>query len=126
MSTVLDWINDDRPQHLEQFTRQRAGQKTDPYNPDATVDDWGNPSSLTLLGSWDSTGSSYAADPVREQLTTGKRIVVWDPDADVREGDRIVSADGAVFTVTGRPARDRNAFTGWRPTVVIDVEEVLG
>ncbi|MFF7683165.1 hypothetical protein ACFZA2_10420 [Microbacterium sp. NPDC007973] len=126
MSTVLDWIADDGPQHLEPFTRQRAQQIPDPYNPDATVDDWTTPDEAAFSGSWDSTGSSYGADVVREQLTTGKRLVVFDPDADIREGDRVLAADGARYTVTGRPARDQNPFTGWRPTLVINVEEVTG
>lgn len=126
MSTALDWIGSDEPEHLETFTRLRAQQIPDPYNPDSTVPDWSTPDELPLRGSWDSTGSSFGADPVRVQLTTAKRIAIFTPNADVREGDRIRAADGAVFTITGRPARDINPWTGWQPTVVLDVEHKEG
>lgn len=126
MTTALDWIGDNTPAHVEPFTRQRAVQIPDRYNPDATVDDWTDPSEILLRGSWDSTGSSVGSDPVREQTTTSKRLVIFDPDADVRNGDRIVDAAGHVYTVTGRPSRDQNPFTGWRPTLVVDLEEGTG
>ena len=126
MTTALDWIGDNTPAHLESFTRLRAVQVPDRYDPDATVDDWTNPSELPLHGSWDSTGSVVGADAVREQTTTSKRLVIFDPDADVLNGDRVRDAAGAVYTVTGRPARDQNPFTGWRPTLVIDLEEGTG
>jgi hypothetical protein len=79
-----------------------------------------------MRGSWDSSGSRYGSDGVREQLVTAKRIAIWDVAADVREGDRIRVADGAVFTVTGRPERDKNPWTGSQPTCVVNVEEVRG
>lgn len=126
MSTVLDWISSSEPEHLEPFTRLRAQQVPDPYNPERTVEDWAEPVELPLRGSWDSAGSSYGSDPVREQLTTSKRIAIFTPSADVREGDRIRAADGVVFTVTGRPSRDINPWTGWQPTVVLDVEHWEG
>ncbi len=63
---------------------------------------------------------------MREQLTTSKQIAIFDPAADVREGDRIKASDGAVFTVDGRPERDRNPWTGWQPTVVFSVTEYKG
>lgn len=126
MSTALDWIDDDHPRHLDTFDRLRAGQKPDRYNPDANVDDWSVPSRVELRGAWSSTGSSIGADAVREQTSTTKQLVIFDPDADVREGDRIRTPDGAVFSVTGRPESDRNPFTGWRPTLVINLEEVTG
>lgn len=127
VSTVLDWIGSSEPEHLEAFTRLRAQQVPDSYNPERTVDDWSQaPDELPLRGSWDSGGSSFGSDPVRLQLTTSKRIAIFTPSADVREGDRIRSADGAVFTVTGRPSRDINPWTGWQPTVVLDVEHKEG
>lgn len=127
MSTALDWIGSSEPEHLEAFMRLRAQQTPDSYNADREVDDWGKePEELPLRGSWDSGGSSFGSDPVREQLSTSKRIAIFTPDADVREGDRIRAADGAVFLVTGRPARDVNPWSGWQPTVVLDVEEVKG
>lgn len=126
MSSALDWIDSSEPEHLEPFVRLRARETPDAYNPDRTVEDWGDPVELPLRGSWDSGGSSFGSDPVREQLTTSKRIAIFTPGADVREGDRIRAADGAIFRVTGRPARDVNPWTGWQPTVVLDVEEVKG
>lgn len=126
VSTALDWISSPEPEHLEAFTRLRAQQIPDPYNPARTVEDWTSPAELALRGSWDSTGSSFGSDPVRTPLTTSKRIAIFTPAADVREGDRIRTADGVVFTVTGRPSRDINPWTGWQPTVVLDVEERKG
>lgn len=127
MSTALEWIDSSEPEHLEPFTRLRAQQIPDPYNPERTVDDWSQaPDELPLHGSWDSGGSSFGSDPVRLQLRTSKRIAIFTPEADVREGDRIRADDGAVFTVTGRPAHDKSPWTGWQPTVVLDVEEVKG
>lgn len=126
MSTALDWIGASEPEHLEPFTRLRAQRKPDSYNPDRTVEDWTDPDELPLRGSWDSGGSSFGSDPVRLQLSTSKRIAIFTPDADVRAGDRIRTADGAVFTVTGRPARDKSPWTGWQPTCVLDVEEKEG
>jgi hypothetical protein len=127
MSSVLDWLSGAQPDHLEDFTRLRAVRVPSPYNPDALVADWDKPADeLLMRGSWDSSGSSYGADEVREQLVTSKRIAIWDSAADVREGDRVRAADGAVFTVTGRPARDKNPWTGAQPTCVLTVEEVRG
>lgn len=126
MSNVLNWIASSEPDHLESFLRLRARTKPDPYNPTRTVEDWAVPIELPLRGSWDSGGSSYGSDPVRDQLSTAKRIAVFTPSSDVREGDRIRAADGAIYTVTGRPSKDVNPWTGWQPTVVLDVEEVKG
>jgi hypothetical protein len=125
--TVLDWIDDNDPQHLESFTRLRAQLVPDPYNTDALVEDWKLPTvDIELRGAWSSTGSSVGADPVREHTSTSKQLVIFDPDADVRNGDRIRDAGGSIFTVNGRPDRDQNPFTGWRPTLVINVEEGTG
>ncbi|WP_194385363.1 hypothetical protein [Microbacterium luteum] len=127
MSSALDWIADDRPQHLEPFTRLRAQRKPDRYNPERTVEDWSQPPvELSLSGAWSSGGSTAGTDAVREQRTTTKQIVIFDPEADVVAGDRVRAADGTVHTVTGRPERDQNPFTGWRPTLVLNVEEVTG
>lgn len=127
MSTALDWIDSTGPEHLETFTRLRAQQKPDRYNPDSTVDDWSQePDELPLSGAWSSGGSSTSADEVREHTSTTKQLVIFDPDADARMGDRIRAADGSVFTVTGRPERDQNPLTGWRPTLVLNLEEGTG
>ena len=126
MSTALDWISSSAPEHLEPFTRLRAQLTPDPYNTDRSVEDWTTPEELPLSGAWDSGGSSFGNDAVRSQLTTAQRIAVFDRDVDVREGDRIRAKDGAIFTVTGRPTRDVNPWSGWQPTAVFDVEEVKG
>lgn len=128
MSTVLNWISGgSEPEHLETFVRLRAQQVPDAYNPDVMVDDWSLPPiELPLEGSWASGSSSFGADPVRVQLTTSKVLVIFDPSADVHEGDRIRAADASIFTVTGRPEADRNPWTGWQPTLVLSVEEVKG
>ena len=121
-----DWISGGEPEHTETFVRVRAGRTPDPYNPDRTVEDWGNPDEAEFAGAWSSSGSSFGADAVREPLSTSKVITVFDPEADIVAGDRVRAADGSVFTVTGRPGSDVNPWTGWRPTRVLTVEERRG
>ncbi|HEY9310241.1 MAG TPA: hypothetical protein VIP82_20755 [Microbacterium sp.] len=86
MTDALDWIASNEPEHAESFTRLRAAEISDPYNPDAVVEDWTEPSELPLRGAWSSASSAYGTDPVREQLTTTKQIAIFDAAADVREG----------------------------------------
>lgn len=127
MTTALDWIEDRGPEHLETFTRLRAQTIVDPYNSEELVDDWSQePDELPLKGVWASRSSTYRSDATREQLATAKTITVFDSDADIREGDRVRNEVGDVFVVQGRPERDRNPFTGWRPTTVITVDEHRG
>lgn len=126
MSTALDWIGGHEPDHLEQFTRLRAYRESDPYNPDSTVENWARVDEITVRGAWASSSSSLGFDAVRSQLTTSKQITIFDPAADVLVGDRIRSADGHTFKITGRPESDINPWTGWRPTLVVSVEEVTG
>lgn len=127
MTSVLDWIGDDDPEHLEDFTRLRAQQIPDRYNPEEMVDDWSAPpAELALRGAWVAAASRITPDATREQLITTKRITIFTPDADVRAGDRIRAADGALFVVDGRPEADKNPWTGWQPTLVVAVTETKG
>ena len=73
--------------YLESFTRLRASRVPDPYDPDATVDDWAAPIELALAGYFEAGSSTEQIDPVRAQVITISTLVIADPDADVRRGD---------------------------------------
>lgn len=109
------------------FVRQRAVMVTDPYDPEAPgVPDWGDPDELEVWGYFASQSSIGQDDAVRSQLITTKQLVLDDPDADVQLGDRIETASGDVYRVTGIPEVDVNPFTGWRPTRVVNLEHGVG
>ncbi|AZS46672.1 hypothetical protein [Microbacterium oxydans] len=112
-------------QFLDSFIRQRAERITDPYNPDAEVDDWEEPYELPLEGYFETQSSSEQIDAGREQVITLRTLVLADPDADVRRGDRIVQGD-KVWTVQGFPDAPRNPFTNWRPGLWVRLIEGVG
>jgi len=128
MSTAADFVGGGdglAMDALTSLTRTRAGKRTDPYNPDRTIVDWSDPSTLAFEGHVSSQTSARQTDAVRAQLITTVQIVVPDPTTDIRAGDRIT--DGTRhWKVTGIPTADTNPFTGWHPTLVADVEEVDG
>ena len=128
MSTASDFVGGGdglAMDALTSLTRTRAATKPDPYNPRRTVSDWSAPVALAFCGYVSSTSSTEQTDAVRAQLITTVQIVIPDPATDVRAGDRIT--DGTRhWRVTGIPTADVNPFTGWRPTLVADVEEVDG
>jgi hypothetical protein len=114
-------------EHGETFQRLRAGEVVDPYNPDEpTREDWSNPSVLILPNAYlASQASSVGGDAVREPLTTTDQLIIPDPLADVVVGDRI-RRGARSWSVTGFPAADKNPFNGWRPTLVVNLEEATG
>lgn len=112
-------------QFLDSFIRQRAERITDPYNPDASVDDWGSPDEEPLEGYFELQSSTEQVDAGREQAITIRTLVLNDPDADVRRGDRIVEGD-KVWTVQGFPEAPRNPFTNWRPGLWVRLIEGVG
>ena len=128
MSTAADFVGGGdglAMDSLTSLTRTRAGKRTDPYNPDRTIVDWSNPSALAFEGYVSSQTSTRRTDAVRAQLITTVQIVVPDPTTDICAGDRIT--DGTRhWEVTGIPTADASPFTGWRPTLVANVEEVDG
>lgn len=107
-------------------TRLRAGRKPDPYNPRSTVEDWASPDELELDGFIASSSSTEQADAARESVISTAVLTVANPEADVRRGDRVRGQDGREWLVVGIPSRDGSPFTGWRPTLEADLEEVLG
>lgn len=112
--------------HLEPFTRQRARRVPDPYNPDAEVFDWSNPTEATVHGYLEAGTSSEQSDPVRSHLVGYATLVLPDqPDADVRRGDRIVQGE-KTWTVQGFPNAPRNPFTGWCPGLFVRLKEGIG
>lgn len=108
------------------FVRERARLVGDPYDPDAPgVPDWSDPDRLPVDAYFASQSSTEQSDPVRAQLVTTKQLVFDDPHVDVRRGDRI-RLGSSVWVVTGFPEADVNPFTGWQPTLVCNLEEVVG
>ena len=113
-------------EHGQTFERLRAGEIIDPYSGKVVGEDWGNPSILALSGAYlASQASTLGRDAVREPLTTTDQLILTDPLADVKVGDRIRQG-GRSWSVSGFPAADINPFTGWQPTLVVNLEEPTG
>lgn len=111
--------------NLDAFTRQRPTRIPDPYNPDAQIDDWTNPAELPLEGYFEANSSTEILDPVRKRAETVYLLVIFDPHADVRRGDRIVQ-DDKTWTVQGFQSAPKNPFTGWQPYLYVRVTEEVG
>ncbi len=95
--------------------RQRARQVLDPYSQKPIPADWTNPDELALDGAFvASSSTAVTATATRTQVLEAKSLYLDDPDADVREGDRI-RVGGLIYTIDGFPAADMNPFTGWQP-----------
>lgn len=114
--------------HPTELLRIRPGRMPDPYNPDSTIEDPDNPDILPVRGGFASSSSVEQDGEAREQVVSAVRLILADPLADVRRGDEITTdpADGRRWRVRGFPASDQNVFTGWRPTLVCELEEVTG
>ncbi|QHJ77024.1 MAG: hypothetical protein [Caudoviricetes sp.] len=109
------------------YERLRRPSVPDPYNPDSTVPGgWDQAVSITVHGVLASKSSLEQPDPVRSEAISTAVLILDDPDADMRRGDRIKAADGRLWDVQGYPHADINPFTGWRPTLACDLQEVTG
>lgn len=108
--------------------RVRPGRRTDPYNPERSVEDWESVDTAELTGFVASSSSSETPDGLREEVSSSAVLTVADPSADVRRGDVIeaVPPDGRRWRVVGFPTTDASPFTGWRPTLEARLEEVVG
>lgn len=111
--------------YLDSFTRQRAGRKPAPNNPDREVDDWSIPDELPIEGYWEMGSSDEQVDATRKQALTTRTLVIFNPDIDVRRGDRIKQGE-KVWTVQGFPDAPRNPFTGRRPGLWVRLLEGVG
>ena len=130
MSEVDDYINgtgSGMPAALT-YTRLRAARKPDPYNPKHTVEDWNNPERLTINGFLASSASQRSPDGSREETSSSAVLTIPDPNADIRIGDRIENTpyDGRRWEVTGIPSNDVNPWTGWQPTLEVQLQEWKG
>lgn len=110
------------------WRRLRASRKPDPYNPAQTTEDWKHPAELEVHGALASSTSTRTPDVLDVQTTSTAVLTVADPNADIRIGDRIrpEPADGRMWEVSGFPSRDVNAFTGWQPTLEVQLTEWRG
>ena len=114
-------------QFTQEFTRKRRKRIVDPYDPDNTVfGDWSDTDDITVPGGIASLSSTEIDDAVRSEAVSTASFVCDDPNVDVQRGDRIIAADGRAWLVIGYPTTDRNVFTGWRPTLVANLQEVTG
>ena len=116
------------PPGSTRFVRLRASRKPDPYNPAQTTEDWTQPVELEVRGALASSTSTRTPDVLDAQTTSTAVLTVSDPNADIRLGDRIrpEPADGRMWEVSGFPSRDVNAFTGWQPTLEVQLTEWKG
>lgn len=130
MSTAADYVEQNSTfslRHTEQFTRQRRKQVVDSYEPDnSTLGDWTDTEDLQVDGALASLTSTEQDDAVRSEVLSTAQFVSDDPNLDVKRGDRLLASDGRKWNVAGYPTRDMNTFTGWRPTLVCNLEEVVG
>lgn len=129
MSTVADLMGDGSffdHDVLTGFVRLRPKRTVDPYDPEnVIIGSWADADRLELQAYFASQASTVQSDPVRAQIITTKQLIIDDPNADVQVGDRITQGD-RTWTITGVPANDTNPFTGWQPTLVVNLEEVRG
>lgn len=111
---------------LTEFIRLRPKRTVDPYNPEnVIVGSWADADRLPLQAYLSSQQSVAQSDPVRVQIVTTKQLILDDPDADVQVGDRISQGD-KTWTITGFPTNDVNPWSGWQPTLVVNIEEAKG
>lgn len=131
--TVGDWIEQGAAvaagalgfEFVDGFTRLRGRERPDPYAADGVVIDWADPEQLIVWGFLASTSSSDVGGEVRTEQLSERVLTLGDPDADVRAGDRFV-IDGATWSVDGVPSRDRNPWTGARPSLVVRLKRAVG
>jgi hypothetical protein len=130
MSTAADYVEQNSTfslQHTEQFTRQRRKLIVDPYDPDSsTLGDWTDTDDIQVNGALASLTSVEQDDAMRSEVLSTAQFVSDIPNLDVRRGDRLLASDGRKWNVVGYPTHDVNAFTGWQPTLVCNIEEVIG
>lgn len=128
MSELFDTFDMFPMGSLDRFVRLRAGKVTNPYNPDVGGSDWTHPEELAVEGFLSSSSSATRTSDLDRRVSSTAVLTIPDPDSDIKVGDRIrpEPADGRMWTVSGIPARDRNPFTGWRPTMEVQLEEVVG
>lgn len=107
--------------------RDRRLQVPDPNNPQRTIPGpWSTAVTVTLQNAFIASASSASIrDGNRQQILTAKSLYCQ-PDADVRDGDRVRAPDGYVGYVHVIPSGDTNPFTGWRPVVEVPLEEARG
>lgn len=111
------------------WVRLRATRATpNPYNPAAPGSDWSAPEELPFVGFLASSSSTVTVNTLDRTVTSRAVMTIPDPDTDIRVGDRVRADpdDGRLWAVAGIPSHDTNPFTGWRPTLEVDLEEVKG
>lgn len=126
--SLLDDLAGGDAMHLTSFIRLRATRSANPYNPSATAKDWSKPEELAFSGALAASSSTRTPDGLDTATTSRAVLTVFDPSTDIRVGDRIRRDpdDGTLWQVAGVPAHDLNPFTGWQPTLEIQLEEVKG
>ena len=110
------------------FQRLRARRTPRAMNPKQTDEDWQHPDIIELRGALASSTSTRLPDALDMQTTSTAVLTIDNPKADVRIGDRIraMPDDGRLWEVSGFPSNDVNAFSGWQPTLEIQLTEWRG
>lgn len=128
MSLIDDLTAGARMPCAGHFTRLRATPVANPYNPQAPGLDWNNPDELMFAGALAHSSNTVTRDELDDTATTKAVLTTTSPGLDIREGDRIRAEppDGHTWLVIGTPAQDINPFTGWSPSMEIQLEEVRG
>lgn len=109
---------------LETFERGRPAQIPDPYNPEKLIDS-GEFEWVPVQAFLASMSSIEVSGEVRLQVESSAQLVIPDAAADIQRGD-LIRQGKRQWKVEGFPESDTNPFTGWRPTLVANLSEVLG
>lgn len=110
----------------EDVRRERRPLIQDPYDPNAfTRGEWADATGETLEGAYVASSSSRGpSDATRTQVLTSKSLYC-PAGADVKPGDRIVTAEGTWY-VNARPEADRNPFSGTYSDMEIPLDRTEG
>lgn len=99
--------------------RLRAALVDDTYSATGKRDDWENPDELLIAGCAIAPVSSAEAPTTdRAELLT-LRTLIAPHGSDIRDTDRIRTADGVEWTVDGHPSDPTHPMTGWQPGMVV-------
>lgn len=131
MTSAMDYVDAGTSFGMSGATKWRRLRATaikDEYSGELTGEDWTNPDILEFVGALSSSSSMRTPDALREETTSTAYLTAPDPSLDVMPGDRIraMPDDGRCWEISGYPAHDANAFTGWQPTIEIPLTEYRG
>jgi len=102
-----------------------AASVVDPYSNESEVEDWDNPTSVSVAGvAVEPRPSGEPLQDARNQVTSG--FTLYMPTGTPISSRNRVTVRGVTYEVLGEPAEWASPFTGWQPGVVVQVERTAG